>query len=309
MYLKIKKRVNYTLRKRCYLSSWYHGFYEINRLMFGFKKNCGRNNFGRVIVFSKSARKVRQVHRVIIKNLLDFMPLAILINIQVDPNKTSCVGLFFNSLGCWFYSLFPTNLTVFSYIKFFDKNFNYTCMNMSGCWPRFFSDIKTYTYISFIDINGRGVKYVKSAGSTGLFLFKNFLNNISVVVLPSLKIKLFSDNDKSFIGKLFYSDRRDFLYAKAGYNVNKGIKPRVRGTVKNACDHPNGGRTRSLKLSMTPWGFPAKKSRKSKKKNVFKRKDKRAQVVKNVFVKNKQNVDNRLNIKFLSKLSMSNLLK
>jgi ribosomal protein L2 len=86
----------------------------------------------------------------------------------------------------------------------------------------------------------------------GLFLFKSFLGNISVVILPSLKVKLLSDLDRSFVGRLYYADKQDFLYTKAGYNINKGRGPTVRGTVKNACDHPNGGRTRSLKLSMTP---------------------------------------------------------
>jgi large subunit ribosomal protein L2 len=48
----------------------------------------------------------------------------------------------------------------------------------------------------------------------------------------------------------------------AGDARRYGQKPSVRGTAKNANDHPNGGRTRALKLSQTPWARPAKKSRK-----------------------------------------------
>jgi hypothetical protein len=58
---------------------------------------------------------------------------------------------------------------------------------------------------------------------------------------------------------------------------------------------------------MTPWGFPAKKSRKPRSKDVYKKKEKRAGEVKNVFVKNKHNIDSRLYIKFLSKLSMKGI--
>lgn len=62
---------------------------------------------------------------------------------------------------------------------------------------------------------------------------------------------------------------------KAGAGVNVGVKARVRGTVKNANDHPNGGRNRSLLCSRTPWGYPAKKSRfpstKTKMKTLAKR--------------------------------------
>ena len=307
MYLRLKKRVNYSLKKRNFLTSWYHGFIKINCLLLGFKKNSGRNHFGRVVVFSKCKRKVRQVHRIVINDLTRFAPLAILINIQADPNKSACVGLFFNSLGCWFYSLFPNDVTLFSYIKFFNNKFNYVDKDVTKFWPKTFLDTKVYSFVTLIDINNKGIRYIKSAGSVGLFLFKSFLGNTSVVILPSLKVKLLSDLDRSFVGRLYYADKRDFLYMKAGYNINKGIKPRVRGTVKNACDHPNGGRTRSLKLSMTPWGFPAKKSRKPRNKNVYKTKDKRTQTVKEIFVKSKRNVDSKLSIKFLSRLLMSNL--
>jgi ribosomal protein L2 len=62
---------------------------------------------------------------------------------------------------------------------------------------------------------------------------------------------------------------------KAGQFKNRGIKPLVRGTVKNANDHPNGGRNRSLLCSKTPWGYTTKKSRfpasKTKMKTLAKR--------------------------------------
>jgi large subunit ribosomal protein L2 len=47
----------------------------------------------------------------------------------------------------------------------------------------------------------------------------------------------------------------------AGDARRYGQKPIVRGTAKNPNDHPNGGRTRALKLPQTPWARPAKKSR------------------------------------------------
>lgn len=50
----------------------------------------------------------------------------------------------------------------------------------------------------------------------------------------------------------------------AGRARRVGKYPTVRGTVKNSCDHPNGGRSRALRLSRTPWATPAKKPRKPK---------------------------------------------
>jgi large subunit ribosomal protein L2 len=48
------------------------------------------------------------------------------------------------------------------------------------------------------------------------------------------------------------------LNGKFGYWRTFGKKPLVRGVAMNAVDHPNGGRTKSLKYSKTPWGTTTK---------------------------------------------------
>jgi ribosomal protein L2 len=75
---------------------------------------------------------------------------------------------------------------------------------------------------------------------------------LSIIVLPSLKIKIISNKSVAFLN---YIENEMYKYQKvqkAGFYVNKGRKSRVRGVVKNPCDHPNGGRARSLLLSRTP---------------------------------------------------------
>jgi ribosomal protein L2 len=96
------------------------------------------------------------------------------------------------------------------------------------------------------------VKYVKSPGSLPLLLTSNFKKKIAIIVLPSFKIKLFNNSCYAFPNFIQTSSKIFFFFQKAGYNKSKGWRSTVRGTVKNACDHPNGGRTRSLKLARTP---------------------------------------------------------
>jgi hypothetical protein len=43
----------------------------------------------------------------------------------------------------------------------------------------------------------------------------------------------------------------------------RGRRPIVRGTVRNPCDHPHGGRTRAIPHPQTPWGKPVQKSRRT----------------------------------------------
>jgi large subunit ribosomal protein L2 len=98
----------------------------------------------------------------------------------------------------------------------------------------------------------KSIKYIKSAGSRGLLLDNKYKNILSIVILPSLKIKILSNKSIAFLN---YIENDLYKYQKskkAGFYVNKGKKPTVRGIVKNPCDHPNGGRTRTILLSRTP---------------------------------------------------------
>jgi large subunit ribosomal protein L2 len=49
------------------------------------------------------------------------------------------------------------------------------------------------------------------------------------------------------------------VVTKAGHNRLKGIRPSVRGVAMNPVDHPHGGRSKTPKPEVTPWGKIAKK--------------------------------------------------
>lgn len=62
---------------------------------------------------------------------------------------------------------------------------------------------------------------------------------------------------------------RHFRAPNAGYNRRRGIRPTVRGVVKNPCDHPHGGgegKGSPPKAQKTPWSKLTKGTPTTKKK-------------------------------------------
>ena len=75
---------------------------------------------------------------------------------------------------------------------------------------------------------------------------------------------------KATIGQVGNIEHGNVVIGKAGRKRHMGIRPTVRGSVMNPCDHPHGGgegRTSIGRPSpVTPWGKPAL-GHKTRKKN------------------------------------------
>ncbi len=265
---------------------------------------------------SKGSIKNKIIYNILSTNFNSFYSLSILLQIKFDVKRTGIISLFNNSMGCWFYTLLPTNFFLFDYIKLFNKNAVSNSMSaMVNYWPRHIYDMAPHSKICSIEIISpsgisKKIKYIRSAGSRGLLLDNSYRDILSILVLPSLKIKILSNKSIAFLNHIENDLYKYQKSNKAGFYVNKGKKPTVRGIVKNPCDHPNGGRTRTILLSRTPWGKIAKKSRKpsiivnlkSLSKRLLKKKN-----IKNTFFKT--NIfQNSSIIKYISKTVMDNLI-
>jgi large subunit ribosomal protein L2 len=81
------------------------------------------------------------------------------------------------------------------------------------------------------------------------------------IKMPSSEIRKISGECYASVGSVSNSEYRFINWSKAGKSRMKGIRPHVRGSVMNPCDHPHGGgecRTGiGLKHPKTPWGKPA----------------------------------------------------
>jgi len=316
MFLLDKKLKNFSFRNYKNLKTWYFNNKRFKNLSLGLRGNSGRDSLGRIVVHSKGSVKSKIVFNILSTTFRGFFFLASLVQIKFDIKRSGNIGLFSNSMGCWFYSLLPTNFFLFDYIKVFNKgisNMNSISV-VTNYWPRFIYDIAPHSRICSIEIilnNNitKKIKYIRSAGSRGLLLDNKYKDTLSIIILPSLKVKILSNSSIAFLNNIHNELHKYQNVKKAGFYKNKGIKPTVRGIVKNPCDHPNGGRTRTILLSRTPWGKVAKKSRKQNViknlKVLSKRITKAKNVNKSFFSVNL--FQNNKTVNYISKIVMDNL--
>lgn len=314
MFILDEKIKSYSFKTYKNIKSWYVSNKRFKNLSLGLNKKSGRNFYGRVTVHSKGSKKYKNIFNILSMNFKGFFFLSSLIQIKFDSTRTGFIGLFSNSIGGWFYSLLPTGFFLFDYIKLYNKYLDNSMDIITNQWPRLISDVLPYSKVCSIEVISnkyisKKIQFIRSAGSRGLLLDNKYKNLLSIIVLPSLKIKILSNKSIVFLN---YIENELYKYQKpqkAGYYVNKGKKPTVRGIVKNPCDHPNGGRARTILLSRTPWGKIAKKSRKKsifvKLKNLSKRLSKKKKSINNTFVVNLFQ-DSSL-VKYISKTVMESL--
>ena len=91
-----------------------------------------------------------------------------------------------------------------------------------------------------------------------------------MVRLPSGELRYVRLDCKATIGVVGNSDHSNVQLGKAGRTRHLGIRPTVRGSVMNPCDHPHGGGEGKSPIGrpspVTPWGKPAM-GYKTRKKN------------------------------------------
>jgi len=234
-------------------------------LTFHLKKKSGRNNRGRITVRHKGGG-AKQKYR-----LLDFnsgqdklgLPAKVL-SLEYDPCRTSFIALVQYSDGEKRYILAPQDLKVGEEIICKD-----TAEFKPGNRMRL-KNIIVGTPVYNIELApGKGGQLVRSAGICARVLAKEggYVN----LSLPSSEVRKVLEDCFASIGSLSNPEHAFVNLGKAGRTRHLGIRPSVRGTAMNPCDHPHGGgegrTTIGLKHPKTPWGKPALgvKTRKKKK--------------------------------------------
>jgi len=95
--------------------------------------------------------------------------------------------------------------------------------------------------------------------------------SMAQVRLPSGEVRYIRMNCKATIGQVSNIEHDTVKIGKAGRKRHMGIRPTVRGSVMNPCDHPHGGGEGRSPIGrpgpVTPWGKPALGYKTRKKKN------------------------------------------
>ena len=238
-------------------------------LTVGFKRDMGRNAFGRITVRHKGGGH-KKVYR-----LVDFfydkkdIP-AFVKTIEYDPFRTGFIALVQYADGEKRYVLVPKTVKVGN--KFLVSE-NAT-LEVGNRLP--LKKIPVGTFVFNIEVRpGGGARLVRSAGSFAQVIANDA--GYTHIKMPSTEVRKVHDNAWATIGTVSNEESRLVNIGKAGRSRWMGIRPTVRGSAQNPVDHPYGGgeqRTgRGLRRLKTRWGKQAGKGQKTrtpkKYSNVF----------------------------------------
>ena len=105
---------------------------------------------------------------------------------------------------------------------------------------------------------GRGAQLARSAGAAAQLMAKE--NGVAQIRLPSGEVRLVRLDCRATIGQVGNLEHENIKLGKAGKTRHLGIRPTVRGSVMNPCDHPHGGGEGKSPIGrpgpVTPWGKP-----------------------------------------------------
>ncbi len=229
------------------------------------KNKAGRNSYGRITVRHQGGGNKKKYRVIDFKrNKLD-MPAKVL-RLEYDPNRSAFISLVEYEDGERRYILAPVGLkagdTVISSVSADIKPGNTLPL----------ANIPVGTIIHNIELYpGKGAQLVRSAGVEAQLMAKE--GEMAQVRLPSGEYRKIRMNCMATIGQVGNIDHANVHIGKAGRRRHMGVRPTVRGSVMNPCDHPHGGGEGKAPVGrsgpVTPWGKPTLgyKTRKTKNKS------------------------------------------
>ena len=216
------------------------------------KKHAGRNSYGRITVRHRGGgNKIK--YRIIDFKRADASANTVL-GIEYDPNRTAFIALLQNEAGVKSYIIAPDGL------KVGDVVYSGADADIKPGNSLPIANIPVGTMINNIELYpGKGSQLVRSAGTFAQLIAKE--NGVAQVRLPSGEVRIVRLDCKATIGQIGNTDHDTVKVGKAGKTRHKGIRPTVRGSVMNPCDHPHGGGEGRSPIGhpspVTPWGKPA----------------------------------------------------
>ena len=231
-------------------------------LLVSLKKNSGRNAQGKITVRHRVGGNRRKYRIIDFKRNKDGIPAKVA-TIEYDPNRTANIALLHYADGEKAYILAPVGLEVGTTVL------SGPTADIKPGNAMALKDMPVGTVIHNIELKpGKGAQLVRSAGVSAQLMAKE--GKKALLRLPSGEMRFVSIDCKATIGQVGNIEHGNVVIGKAGRKRHMGIRPTVRGSVMNPCDHPHGGgegRTSIGRPSpVTPWGKPAL-GYKTRKKN------------------------------------------
>ena len=227
------------------------------------KKHSGRNSYGRITVRHQGGGNRKKSRVIDFKRDKMDVPATVL-RLEYDPNRSAYIALVEYTDGERRYILAPVGLNVG------DTVLSSAAADIKPGNALPLANIPVGTVIHNIELYpGKGAQLVRSAGVAAQLMAKE--NGMATVRLPSGEYRKVRLNCIACIGQVGNVDHANIAVGKAGRKRHMGIRPTVRGSVMNPCDHPHGGGEGKAPVGrpgpVTPWGKPAMGYKTRKKKN------------------------------------------
>ena len=216
------------------------------------KKHAGRNSYGKITVRHHGGGN--KVKYRIIDFKRDCESPAKVIGVEYDPNRSAYIALLQNDNGDKSYIIAPVGL------KDGDVVYSGAEADIKPGNTLPIANIPVGTMIHNVELYpGKGAQLVRSAGVFAQLIAKE--NGVAQVRLPSGEVRIIRLECKATIGQVGNIEHDTVKLGKAGKTRHLGIRPTVRGSVMNPCDHPHGGGEGKSPIGrpspVTPWGKPA----------------------------------------------------
>ena len=227
------------------------------------KKHSGRNSYGRITVRHQGGGNRKKYRVIDFKRDKMDVPATVL-RLEYDPNRSAYIALVEYTDGERRDILAPVGLNVG------DTVLSSAAADIKPGNALPLANIPVGTVIHNIELYpGKGAQLVRSAGVAAQLMAKE--NGMATVRLPSGEYRKVRLNCIACIGQVGNVDHANIAIGKAGRKRHMGIRPTVRGSVMNPCDHPHGGGEGKAPVGrpgpVTPWGKPAMGYKTRKKKN------------------------------------------
>jgi len=232
----------------------------LKSLTFGRKRHVGRNNYGRLTTRHKGGghkRLFREVDFVYDKKDIP----AKIVSVEYDPNRTAFIGLAVYADGEKRYVLLPRTVKV-------DDTFvvsENAEIKVGNRLP--LKKIAVGSFVYNVELKpGNGGKLGRAGGNFVQVIAND--SGYTHLKLPSTEVRKVQDSCYACIGEVCNNENKLINIGKAGRSRWLGIRPTVRGTAQNPCDHPYGGGEqrsgRGLRFAKTRWGKHVGKGQKSR---------------------------------------------
>jgi large subunit ribosomal protein L2 len=213
----------------------------------GKNRGSGRNNLGRITCRHRGGGHKRRYRLIDFKRDKEGISAKVA-SIEYDPNRSGHIALLNYVDGEKRYITAPQGLKVGDTVCTSDQppyKVGY-CMKMK--------DMPLGSVIHNIEMTpGKGAKLVRSAGMSAQLMARS--GGYITLKMPSGEVRLVHQDCRATFGAVSNSEHSQRVEGKAGRNRWKGIRPTVRGTAMNPCDHPHGGGEgrHNGYLPRTPW--------------------------------------------------------